>query len=318
MLPAAAASSNDAGIWRHVSESKAVGVPPGERVYSIADQVARFNRAKEEKNERYLDISSVYDGAYLKNKRVLVTGGNRGLGLALTKELAQQGASSVLVFCRKAGQELEAEMKALEASGTKIEVYDGVDVTDERALAEAAKKITDPIDIVINNAGYFYGPQERVLDNTLNFQEQLKQIDICALGPLRVTSALVNAEKLMPDEKSLVVIITSQAGSVEWRFTQNKDNGADYGHHMSRAACNIGGALLSEELKSKKIPVILLHPGFCRTEMTAKFGEELWDREGAVPTSDGAKRVLHQMGQLWSIEKTGTFVNCEDGLLIPW
>lgn len=42
------------------------------------------------------------------------------------------------------------------------------------------------IDILINNAGYFYGPQEKVIEDTLNFEEQMKQIDICALGPLRV------------------------------------------------------------------------------------------------------------------------------------
>ena len=58
-----------------------------DRVFSIADQVARFERAKKEGNSRYLDIKSVYDGAYLKGKRVLLTGANRGLGLALAKEI---------------------------------------------------------------------------------------------------------------------------------------------------------------------------------------------------------------------------------------
>jgi len=37
-------------------------------------------------------------------------------------------------------------------------------------------------------------------------------------------------------------MLAPQAGSVEWRTTQNKDQGGDYGHHMSRAACNIAGA----------------------------------------------------------------------------
>ena len=40
------------------------------RQYSLADQKARFARAKEEKNERYLDITTVYDGSFLKGKRV--------------------------------------------------------------------------------------------------------------------------------------------------------------------------------------------------------------------------------------------------------
>eukprot|EP00568_Trieres_chinensis_P000232 CAMPEP_0183307322 /NCGR_PEP_ID=MMETSP0160_2-20130417/17263_1 /TAXON_ID=2839 ORGANISM="Odontella Sinensis, Strain Grunow 1884" /NCGR_SAMPLE_ID=MMETSP0160_2 /ASSEMBLY_ACC=CAM_ASM_000250 /LENGTH=83 /DNA_ID=CAMNT_0025470883 /DNA_START=151 /DNA_END=398 /DNA_ORIENTATION=- len=67
--------------------------------HTIADQASRFARAKENNNERYLDISSVYDGAALSGKRVLVTGGNRGLGLVITKELVAIGATA-LVLCR--------------------------------------------------------------------------------------------------------------------------------------------------------------------------------------------------------------------------
>lgn len=310
------------GIWRKVSDDFA-NVDKDNRLYSIADQVARYNRAKMEKNQRYLDINSVFQGenrTYLTGRRVIVTGGNRGVGLALTKELLQLGVSSVLVFCRKCSvEELEAKVDR-GTSSAKLEVYEGVDVTDEKAIEAAAAKLDEPVDLVINNAGYFYGPQEKVTDNSLNFDEQLKQINICALGPLRVTSALYNAGKLKT-AASMVVIITSQAGSCEWRFTQNKNNGADYGHHMSRAACNIMGALLSEELKSKQIPIIMLHPGFSRTEMTSKFGEAVWEKEGAVDPSDGAKRVLYEIGQQWKdggLQNTGKFVNCEDGLLIPW
>lgn len=73
--------------------------------YSMADQVARFAKAKEENNQRYLDIASVFDGGDLSGKRVLVTGGNRGLGLAITKELVAIGATA-LVLCRSSSPEL--------------------------------------------------------------------------------------------------------------------------------------------------------------------------------------------------------------------
>ena len=75
-----------------------------DRVFSLADQVARFERAKKEGNNRYLDIKSVYDGAYLKGKRVLLTGSNRGLGLALAKEISAQGADP----CGKQGRYAQA------------------------------------------------------------------------------------------------------------------------------------------------------------------------------------------------------------------
>ena len=134
------------------------------------------------------------------------------------------------------------------------------------------------------------------------------------MGPLRVNSACVNAGALAEGAK--LVIVTSQAGSCEWRATQNKDTGGDYGHHMSRAACNMAGVLQAEELRKKGFSVILLHPGFNRTEMTSKY-KEIWDKEGAVDPSVGAKRVLYEAIKS-SLETTGHFINCEDGLRIPW
>ena len=276
---------------------------------SIADQVARFAQAKETNNARVLDIDQFFDGSKFKGKNGLVTGGNRGLGFNLCAVLVQTGAF-VLVTCRHSNDEIEALVG-------KENVLEGIDVTDDLAIREAAKKITARgklLDIVVNNAGYFYGPKEMVSNDSLNFVEQMKQIDICGIGPLRVNNALIQAKALAPNAK--LVIITSQAGSVEWRATQNKDEGGDYGHHMSRAACNMAAVLLSEEVKKMGYSVHLLHPGFNRTEMTAKY-KNIWDIEGAVEPIVGAKRVLYEIS-LASIETTGKFVNCEDGLIIPW
>jgi len=74
--------------------------------------------------------------------------------------------------------------------------------------------------------------------------------------------------------------------------------------------------LLAEELKPRAIPVILLHPGFNRTQMTDKY-KDIWDVEGAVSPEVGAKRVLHEIIQ-GSMVTTGKFINCEDGKEIPW
>ena len=263
--------------------------------------MARYAAAQAEGNARYLDINAVYDGSYLQGKRVLITGGNQGLGLAITKELVQQGAN-VIVVGRRTSEELDA---------LGVQVVTGVDVTDENALkSKMVAAVTEPLDYVINNAGYFWEQHETV--ENMNGEEQRKQIGVCAIGPMLVCAALLNAGKV----KGSIVIITSQAGSAEWRFTQNKNCGGDYGHHMSRAACNIGGVLLSEELKPKRIPVLMLHPGFNRTGMTAKYSH-IWEVEGAVEASVGAKRVLHEVKGA-TMARTGRFINCEDGLQIPW
>ena len=277
-----------------------------ERTHSLPDQIARFARAKEEKNERYLDIDTVYDGSALKGKRMLVTGGNRGLGLKIVQQAVADGAH-VVVVGRKSSDELDA-------LGSSVTVITGVDMCDDAAVKALPDRVGAPVDYVINNAGYFPGTAEGETLASMDFPEQLKQIDVCAVGPLRISSALYNAGKVSKDGGK-IIIVTSQAGSVDWRFTQCPEGG-NYGHHMSRAACNIGGVLLALELKKAGVAVVLLHPGFNRTEMTAKYSH-IWDIEGAVESSVGAKRVLYECLRC-GMEQTAKFINCEDGLEIPW
>ena len=78
----------------------------------------------------------------------------------------------------------------------------------------------------------------------------------------------------------------------------------------------MAAALLAEEVKDLGYTVLMLHPGFNKTEMTKKY-EAIWEEEGAVDPSVGAKRVLYEVMKN-GMEETGGFINCEDGLKIPW
>lgn len=273
--------------------------------YSMPDQPARFAKAKADKNQRFLDITTVYDPTYLSGLRVGLTGANRGIGLSLAKELTAQGAK-VVAIVRKSSPELDA----LEPE----EVITGIEATSDDACEGLAGKVKGgKLDVLINNAGYFYEPVETIGSSTLNFSEELKMIDICALGPLRVTSNLFQNGLLAKGCR--VAMITSQGGSVTWRTTQNP-TGGDYGHHMSKAAANMMGVLVAQEFRQHDVPVTILHPGFNKTEMTKKY-EKIWEIEGAVDASVGSKRVLHEVGKI-DMGRTGKFINCEDGLEIPW
>jgi len=291
----------------------------GSATYSIADQVARFANAKATGDPRYLDITTVYDGSGLKGKRILITGAEQGLGLELVKEIVKQGG-----FAIQAGRTSSPDLDAVKAGAAdQVQIITGIDVTKNEAMTKMCSDLKEPVDIVINCAGYFYGPAESVgvgREGHLNFPQQILQIDICALGPLRITSSLYKAKLIKPGGK--VIIITSQAGSCEWRFTQNptptpgEEFHGNYGHHMSRAACNIMGCILAQELKADNIPVQMLHPGFNRTAMTQKYAH-IWDIEGAVEPDIGCKRVLYETLKA-DMSTSGSVINCEDGLRIPW
>lgn len=106
----------------------------------MADQAARFAKAKEEKNERYLDIESVFDPSFLKGKRVAITGANRGLGLELAKEVHSAGGELVLIV-----RSTSDEMEALQPK----DIVKDVDVTNDKAGEKVGQDIKGgPIDIV--------------------------------------------------------------------------------------------------------------------------------------------------------------------------
>jgi len=274
-------------------------------VESLADQPARFAYQKKINDTRALRIQDHFEGKLLADKRVVITGGNRGLGLALVKEAVACGAKVVLV-CRTA-------TAALEELGVE-QIIGGIDVTKTANMAKLVTALGDKqVDILVNNAGYFMTERESILNNTMDYDEELTQIDICAVGILRVTDALFRAGRLKQGSK--VAMITSQGGSIAWRDTQCPEGG-DYGHHMSKAAANMAGKLCANELRGSGVSVSILHPGFNKTSMTAKYSH-IWEVEGAVDASVGAKRVFHEINQM-SLATTGAFINCEDGLTIPW
>ena len=86
---------------------------------------------------------------YLIGKTVLITGGNRGIGLALTKEAVSKGANVIITS--------RSPSPLVENMGVKVIV--GIDVTSNSAGDHLAAALNwKKIDILINNAGYFYEP----------------------------------------------------------------------------------------------------------------------------------------------------------------
>jgi NAD(P)-dependent dehydrogenase (short-subunit alcohol dehydrogenase family) len=216
---------------------------------------------------------------------VLITGANRGVGLELCHQFADRG-DDVIAVCRNSNRDLEQP---------GIEVIDGIDVADDAIVSLLAEKLGNrKIDILINNAGIL---SSESLDD-LNFDRMRKQYEVNALGPLRVTKALLGNLH----EGSKLLILTSRVGSVG-----DNSSGGIYGYRMSKAAANMAGMNLAIELKPKGIAVGILHPGMVATEMTGNKG---------VTTEHAAAGLIKRIDAL-TLDNTGTFWHAE-GEVLPW
>ncbi|MDX1626898.1 MAG: SDR family oxidoreductase [Wenzhouxiangellaceae bacterium] len=219
---------------------------------------------------------------------VVITGANRGIGLALARRFHDRG-DHVVGICRESSDELDE-------LGVRVE--SGIEVTDGEALAELARRLGDtPIDILVNNAGVMRSTDFENLEDRLD--DFRLQFEVNALGPLRVTRAL--AGQLRDGGK--VAIITSRMGSIG-----DNTSGGSYGYRMSKAAVNAGGVSLAHELEPRDIAVALLHPGYVKTGMT--------NQSGHVAPDEAAEGLVARIDEL-DMASTGCFRHA-NGDELPW
>ncbi|MGY0561523.1 SDR family oxidoreductase [Luteimonas sp. A277] len=220
---------------------------------------------------------------------ILVTGANRGIGLALVQRYRERG-DQVIAVCRTSSA-------ALEATGARIEA--GVDVSDDAAVAGLAERLKgESLDVVVLNAGILTRQSYGEID-AAGFQAMRDQFEINALGPLRVLQALdANLAR-----GSKVGIITSRMGSMG-----DNSSGGRYGYRASKAAVNAIGRSLAVDLEERGIAVQLLHPGFVATEMVGGRGE--------VAPEHAAAQLVERLDEL-DLEASGTFRHA-NGSQLPW
>jgi NAD(P)-dependent dehydrogenase (short-subunit alcohol dehydrogenase family) len=142
----------------------------------------------------------------------IVTGANRGIGLALVQQLHDSG-TAVVAVCRQTSP-------ALQALGVRVE--SGIDVADPQAGAELSQRLAKgDIELLVHNAGL--GGFESLETSTPELA--LAQFQVNALAPLFLTRDLLH--RLQPSAK--VVLVSSRMGSMG-----DKSSGGFYGYRMSK------------------------------------------------------------------------------------
>jgi len=220
-------------------------------------------------------------------KTFLVTGANRGIGLEYCRQLQERG-ERVIAVCRTPSPELET-------LGVRIEA--GVDMTNDAAMASLVERLDGiHLDGLILNAG--------ILESTgledLKAESLRRQFEVNALGPLRLTHALLPQLR----NGSKLILMTSRMGSID-----DNSSGGSYGYRMSKVALNMAGKSLAIDLQSRGIAVAILHPGLVRTRMVN------FNPQGISP----AEAVLGLLARIdaLTLENSGSFWHA-NGEILPW
>ncbi len=215
---------------------------------------------------------------------VVIVGASRGIGREFVRQYAADGWQ-VFATVRSADGDLGEGVRELIA-----------DVTDEASLIAAAAALPDAVDLLILNAGV--GAREMALAG-VDAAGWPQVMATNALGPLLAARAMAGKVR----DGGTIAALSSTLGSIG-----ANTGGGLYTYRMSKAALNAGLKTLAIELKSRRIAVAALHPGWVKTDMGGAGAEV-----EVVDAVAGLRRVIAGL----TPEQTGAFLDYR-GNALPW
>ena len=208
------------------------------------------------------------------NFQILITGANRGLGLALAEKLLADG-NYIHAINRHESVEL---LQLREKYPDNLQLYPG-DISDENSVRQSLHKIAGQVsalDILLNNAAVHL-EQSRPLLEQVDFSVYLPTYQANVIGPLMV---IKNALPLLrKGRKKLIVNFSSEAGSIGACGRQS-----EYSYCMSKAALNMASQILQNAVKEEGIKVLALHPGW--------FSSDMGGIEAPITPSQAAEQIV--------------------------
>lgn len=226
---------------------------------------------------------------------VVLTGANRGIGLEFARRFAPE-CTRLIACCRQ--PEAAPELQALAAEHEHVNVFP-LDVTDDGQIENLVHYVNGgAIDLLINNAG-IYGP--RCSQMPLEHDRWHEVLAVNVMAPIRIASALL--ENVSASDRRIVATLTSKMGSIG----DNQGGGA-YIYRSSKAALNAVMVSLARDTADRDIRVLLLHPGWVKTDMGGP--NALIDVDTSV---SGMKAIIDGA----DAEASGGYFDY-DGSRIPW
>jgi NAD(P)-dependent dehydrogenase (short-subunit alcohol dehydrogenase family) len=190
-----------------------------------------------------------------------VTGGNRGLGLEIVRQLGRLGILAV-IGARQVAKGLEAAEK-LQSEGLEVPVV-GIDLDDEQSAAQAVaevQRLYGRCDVLVNNAAILIDGQEGFQASILDVKSATvrQTFETNVLGPMRLIQAV--GPLMKAQNYGRIVNISSGAG-------QLSDMGMGYpAYRLSKTALNALTRITAVELAGHGVKVNACNPGWVKTEM---------------------------------------------------
>jgi NAD(P)-dependent dehydrogenase (short-subunit alcohol dehydrogenase family) len=229
---------------------------------------------------------------------VLITGANRGIGLALAREYTARGWT-VIATARRPDD--ASELKALAAANAGVRI-ERLDVTSEADIAALGARLRDvPIDVLLNNAGSNAGGRGQTFGEIdYDILEELMAVNLA--GPLRMAEAFL--PNVLASRQKKIVVISSIQGSVARTF------GGSYSYRASKAALNMVMRTLAQDLKKQNVIVGILSPGIVANDRNRHMDFP------KIEPEESARGLANVIAGL-TLEKSGEFLEY-DGSRLPW
>ena len=197
----------------------------------------------------------------LERRVALVSGGNRGIGLEVVRQLGKLGMIAVL-GSRDPDKGATAAGR-LASAGVEAPVV-ALDVTDAGSIAAAVADVVERfgrIDVLVNNAGIALDGSRSPVSSVLELSPEIvaRTLDANTLGPLRLIQAVVPA--MQARGYGRIVNVSSGLGQISGM------GGSWPGYRMSKAALNALTRIVAAEVGSANIKVNAVSPGWVRTDM---------------------------------------------------
>ena len=250
----------------------------------------------------------------------LVTGGNKGIGKATARALAQKGYR-VWMGARDVAR---GEQAAAELQSAGRVSFVPLDVTDLGSIEAAVKTIsaeTEALDVLVNNAGISnevtatFGVTIKPSELP---QEKLRQLyDVNFFGPIAVTQAFLPLVRKAPAGR--IVNVSSNLGSFALSTDPNSPVRAinTLGYRSSKAALNMATVQLAYELRDTAIKINAANPGLGATDLTGQGNGEKFAGRPGFGTPDEGARIIIKLATLPEDGPSGGFFDFTLGTL-PW